>query len=85
MPTQLKPDHQEEVNEMATLSGAKLDTEYADDMVEEHEKAVKEFREAARELKDPELRAWAAKTLPMLEQQLDQAKQVKAKVAPAED
>ncbi len=85
LPTQLKPDHQEEVNEMATLSGAKLDTEYADDMVEEHEKAVKEFREAARELKDPELRAWAAKTLPMLEQQLDQAKQVKAKVAPAED
>lgn len=85
LPTQLKEEHQEEVTEMTKLSGPKLDQEYADDMVEDHEKDVKEFREAVNEVKDPELRAWAQKTLPILESHLEQAKRIKAKVAPQED
>lgn len=85
LPIQLKEDHQEELREMTELSGAKLDAEYTEEMVEEHEEDVKTFREAAREVNDPELRAWAAKTLPMLERHLEHARQIKAKVAPAED
>lgn len=85
LPTQLKDDHQEDVSEMARLSGPKLDAEYTEEMVEDHENDVKEFREATREVKDPELRAWAAKTLPILEQHLEQARQIKAKVAPESD
>ena len=85
LPTQLKEDHQEDIAEMAKLSGSKLDAKYADELVEEHEKDVKAFREAANELKDPELRAWAAKTLPILESHLEQARQIKAKVAPESD
>lgn len=80
LPTQLKEDKQEDIREMTKLSGPKLDKEYADEMVEEHEKDVKEFRDAAKDVKDPELRAWAEKTLPILEGHLVQAKQMKAKV-----
>ena len=85
LPTQLKEDHQEDLAEISKLSGAKLDAKYAKEMVEDHEKDVKEFREAASEVKDPELRAWAAKTLPVLESHLEEARQIKAKVAPESD
>ncbi len=85
LPTQLEEDHQEDLEEIVKLSGAKLDAEYADEMVEDHEKDVKAFREASSDLKDPELRAWAAKTLPILESHLEDARQLKAKVAPESD
>ena len=84
LPAQLEEDRQEELDEMTKLSGTKLDAEYADEVVEAHEKQVKQFREAVRDVKDPELRAWAEKTLPMLEQHLEHARQIKAKVG-AED
>jgi len=85
LPTQLEEDRREEFSEMTRLSGTKLDAEYADEMVEDHEMHVKDFREAAREVKDPELRAWAARTLPILEKHLEEARRIKAKVAPEED
>jgi putative membrane protein len=70
VPTELDKDHQAMVDKLSKLSGPKLDKAYVGDMVEDHEDDVKEFREAAKELKDPELRAWAAKELPILESHL---------------
>lgn len=79
LPAELDKDHQEKLDEMSKLSGNKLDREYADDMVEDHEEDVDEFRDAAKEVKDPDLRAFIDKTLPVLEDHLAAAKQLKAK------
>lgn len=79
LPTTLDKDHKDEVDKLAKLSGPKLDKEYADEMVDEHEKDVKEFRDATKDVKDPELRAWAEKTLPVLESHLTMAKDLKEK------
>lgn len=80
LPMELDKDHKEKLDKLSKLSGDKLDKEYADDMVDDHEDDVKEFRKAASDLKDPELRAWAAKTLPTLEQHLNLARTIDAKM-----
>jgi putative membrane protein len=79
LPTQLDKDHQDKLDDLSKLNGAKFDKEYSEDMVDDHEKDVKEFEDAAKDVKDPDLRAWAAKTLPTLKSHLAMAKDIKAK------
>jgi putative membrane protein len=81
LPTELDEDHRRELTQLAALDGDKLDKEYAAHMVEEHTDDVEAFREASRNVKDPELRAWAAKTLPILEEHLALAKKMKEKTS----
>jgi putative membrane protein len=50
-----------------------LDEDYMEEMVSDHEKAVKLFEEAAKS-KDPQIAAFASKTLPKLQAHLTQAR-----------
>lgn len=50
------------------MSGAEFDRAYAKMMTHDHKNDIREFRDAAKDLDDPDLRAWAQKTLPTLEQ-----------------
>jgi putative membrane protein len=50
--------------------------------VSAHEDAVKLFKKAAAEAKDPDVKAFAAKTLPTLEHHLEMARALKQKVDP---
>lgn len=79
LPTELDSDQKSTIDKLSKLSGAKLDKEYAKDMVDDHEDDVKAFEKAAKDVQDPELRAWAAKTLPVLQNHLAMAKDLKAK------
>jgi len=79
LPTQLDDKHQKQLDKLTKYSGTKFDKEYAADMVNDHEADVKEFRKAAKDVKDPDLRSWAEKQIPMLESQLATAKDIKAK------
>lgn len=54
------------------LPNADVDHAYVQRMVSDHQKAIGDFSSA--NLKDPDLRAWAAKTLPMLRDHLAKAK-----------
>lgn len=65
--TALTKDHKEEVDGLAKLSGAEFKEEYFDDQVDAHEDAVDLFKRYAEGGENPELKAWAAKTLPALE------------------
>ena len=56
---------------------------YAKDMVKDHQKDVKEFEKAARTLNDPDLKAWAEQTLPVLQQHLQMAQDMEATVKSA--
>jgi putative membrane protein len=66
--TGLTEEHKEEVDGLAELSGAEFKEEYFDDQVDAHEDAVDLFRRYAEGGENPELKAWAGKTLPALEQ-----------------
>lgn len=68
---------------LAKLSGAAFDRAYMTDMVADHNKDVAAFRHASKMAGDADLKAWAAKTLPTLEEHQKMAKEVHAKVAGA--
>jgi putative membrane protein len=49
-------------------------------MVDDHEDAVNLFKSHSESGKDPELKAFAAKTLPVLQGHLNMIKDIKAKM-----
>jgi putative membrane protein len=55
---------------LSGMSGAEFDRAYMQDMVSDHQKDVAEFRKEAQSGSDPEVKAFAAKTLPTLEEHL---------------
>ena len=65
------------------LSGAEFDRAYMDHMVKEHKKDVAEFKKEAGSGKDPQIKAFAAKTLPTLEEHLKMAEATHAEVRKA--
>ena len=69
------PSHMEnhEMTKLSKLSGADFDREFMKGMVKDHQKAVKEFQKEATKAKDPDVRNFAAKTLPTLQDHLQMA------------
>ena len=58
------------LSSLAEKSGAEFDKEYREHQIKDHEKAIKQFSEAAKEAKDPDVKAFAAKHLPHLQEHL---------------
>jgi len=79
LPSELDKDHKKKIEDLEKLSGAKFDKEYSDAMVKDHEEDVKLFEKTSKDAKDPDIRAYAAKTLPTLQGHLAMAKDAKAK------
>ncbi len=79
LPTELDADGVRKVDELNQLAGPAFDQKYAADMVKDHEEDVDEFERASKDVADPDLRNWAAKTLPTLKMHLEMAKDMKAK------
>jgi len=68
-PATVLPDSfKEETDDLAKLDAAKFKEEYFDDQVDAHEDAVDLFKRYAEGGDNPDLKAWAGKTLPALEQ-----------------
>jgi putative membrane protein len=66
---------------MSSMDGADFDKRYVDTVgVKAHEDTVKMFQKASKDAKDPELKAWAAKMLPSLQEHLKMAKDLQAAV-----
>jgi putative membrane protein len=74
--TGMNMDDQKDMNKLAGLSGDAFDREYINMMVKDHEKDVKEFEKASTQAKDPDVRAFAAKTLPTLREHLQQVRDI---------
>ena len=68
------------VEKLSKLSGEAFDRAFAKDMLSDHKKAVSAFRTESRSGKDPEVKAFAAKTLPTLEGHLKQAEDLNKSV-----
>jgi putative membrane protein len=70
VPKQLDKKHAKELKEMSKKSAKRFDHEYAELMVEDHKKAVKLFEKESKKADAEELRQFASKTLPVLQDHL---------------
>ena len=80
LPAQADHKMKKDTDKLASSTGADFDHQYMQMMVKDHVKDVAEFRKAAKKCKDADLKAWAVKTLPTLEQHLQQAKEIALKL-----
>lgn len=70
-----------ELKGLSALDGERFDKMYSSRIgVAAHEKTVKLFQEAAKNAKDPDIKAFAAKHVPDLEQHLQMARDLNKKV-----
>lgn len=80
VPSEPSKAHQREAAKLDKLSGNDFDREYAKTMVSDHKKDVSAFRKQAKSAKDPDVRNFAATTLPTLEDHLRMAQDMEAAV-----
>jgi len=83
LPTDLDAKHKQLRDRLAKLNGVDFDKAYANEMVKDHKKDVADFKRQAKSAKDPDLKSWAGKTLPTLEDHLKQAQDMQAQVKSA--
>jgi putative membrane protein len=74
LPTDVNDEQKAGADKLSKLSGKYFDKAYTDAMVEDHEKDVAEFDKASKNAQDPDLKAWAAKVLPVIQDHLKMAK-----------
>jgi len=74
LPTSLDAKHQAVVDRLSKLSGAEFDRAYSSEMLKDHEQDVKEFQKEANSGIDPDMKNFASKTLPTLQEHLKMAK-----------
>ena len=74
--------HQAQIDKLSRLEGAQFDKEYAARIgVAAHKEAVKLFTDASQKASDPDIKAFAAKTLPALQHHLEMATALHAALA----
>jgi len=76
VPTSLNSKDDATKDRLSKLSGSAFDRAYMQDMVKDHTQDVSEFKKASQTAKDPDVKSWAAQTLPTLENHLKTAKSV---------
>lgn len=61
---------------LSKLSGTNFDRTYINQMIKDHEKDIKEFQNQAKNGQDPDLKAFASRTLPILQEHLRMAQSI---------
>jgi putative membrane protein len=80
LPTTLDAKHQATRDRLSKLSGDAFDKAYMHDMLMDHQKDVAAFKRESTSGKDADLKAWAGKTLPTLQDHLKMAQDTAGKV-----
>jgi len=81
LPAALDANHRATQDKLAKMKGHAFDRAYMSHMVMAHQQAVALFTRESTSGKDADIKAWAAKTLPALQEHLKMARGVNAKVA----
>ena len=81
VPKTLDSEHERMREKLQTLHGKAFDDQYAHDMVEDHNKAVKLFQQEERSGHNTELKQFAQKTLPTLEEHQKMAVELSRKLS----
>jgi len=81
LPTELDAKHKAMVDKMSAMSGTAFDRAYMNDMVKDHQQDVAEFQKEANSGSNADLKAFAGKTLPTLQEHLKLAQDTNASLS----
>jgi putative membrane protein len=81
LPTALSSHDQQLYDRLSKLSGSAFDRAYADAMVDDHQKDLNDFQNEANNGKNDTIRAFAAQTIQMIQEHLNQAREIQKAVA----
>jgi putative membrane protein len=81
LPAMLDPMHQATRDKLAKLSGAEFDRAYMDAMVSGHQTVHTKMMAEANSGTDPELKGFAAKTVPTVQMHLKMAQEIQKEVS----
>ena len=73
LPLELDSGLKQKIDQLGSLSGAAFERQYKTEQVEGHKQAVALFESYAKSGDNPELKSWAAQTLPTLKMDLQHA------------
>lgn len=76
LPATVDADHQKKMEDLSKLSGKDFDKAYVDAMVDGHKKTLDLMQNAAKNCSDTTLKAFAAKTAPVVQMHLDAIKKI---------
>lgn len=76
LPQQPDEMHQQLAQKLSNLEGAEFDRAYMRAMVEDHQHVISMFEQQAESPEDPELQAFASKTVPILRDHLRMARMI---------
>ena len=76
LPTDPDAEHQALKTQMAGMSGPDLEQKYAQQMVTDHQKTVAMFQSEIQNGKEADVKAFAEKTLPTIQEHLENAKKL---------
>lgn len=86
LPIELEGGKQRLMEDLRQLDGADFDEEYADEVaVDAHEDAVELFEDASEDADDADIKAFAAKHLPTLQNHLEMGRQLDDSIDNADD
>jgi putative membrane protein len=74
IPESLDSKHQSRIDKLSKLSGTDFDKAYIKDQLKDHQTDVKEFSAEAQGGTDPNIKAFASNTLPILQEHLNMVK-----------
>ena len=80
LPTELDAKDKAMVDKLSKLSGDAFDKAYMTDMVKDHKTDVADFKKEANHGKDADVKSFASKTLPTLEEHLRMAEDIHSKM-----
>ncbi|MBF0300630.1 MAG: DUF4142 domain-containing protein [Oligoflexia bacterium] len=80
LPSEMWTELKAKVNELTKFSGDDFDKKYMNEMVADHTMDVEKFKKALKETQDPDIRNWIIKTLPIIENHLQEAKDLVLKI-----
>ncbi len=79
LPREMDSAHKALARELEKLSGETFDKRYVDVMLEDHEKTITEFDTQIRVGSDSDVKAFARKQLPVLQEHLQMARDLRSK------
>jgi putative membrane protein len=80
VPAETDSSHKSTMEDLRNLVGADFDKEYVEDMYDDHKHDVAEFEEQSENAADPDVKAFAAKTLPVLRKHLEAIEAIRSKM-----
>ena len=73
LPTSMGSTQEQSISGLEDKQGADFDREFVQHAIQDHQKDIAEFEKASSSATDPDLKAWAEKTLPVLKEHLQLA------------